>query len=112
MTDHRSLIHLTDQLLHTQWQQKLYTKLVRLQYHIIYRPRSSNQAADALSWHPNPPVVLNAISTASLQWLEEVSAGYLQDSFSTALLQELVASPQSKLPYTLINGIIKFNDRI
>lgn len=43
MTDHRSLIHLTDQRLHTHWQQKLYTKLVGLQYRIVYRPGSSNQ---------------------------------------------------------------------
>jgi hypothetical protein len=86
--------------------------LIGLQYHIIYHPRSSNQAADALSWHPNPPVVLNAISTTLAQWLEEISAGYLQDSFSAALLQELAASPQSKPSYTLINGIIKFNDHI
>jgi hypothetical protein len=30
VTDHRSLIHLSDQRLHTQWQQKIYTKLVGL----------------------------------------------------------------------------------
>lgn len=74
MTDPHSLIHLSDQRLHTQWQQKLYTKLVGLQYRIVYRPGSSNQAADALSQHPNPPTVLNAISSTSPQWLEEVSA--------------------------------------
>lgn len=72
VTDHHSLIHLTDQRLHTQWQQKLDTKLVGLQYRIVYHPGSSNQAADALSRHPSPPMVLNAVSTASPQWLEEV----------------------------------------
>jgi hypothetical protein len=86
--------------------------LVGLQYQIVYRPGSSNQAADALSCHPNPPVVLNAVSAASPQWLEEVSAGYLNDSFSAALLQELAAAANSKPPHTLINGIIKFNDHI
>ena len=36
-TDQRSLVHLTDQRLHTPWQLKLYTKLVGLQYTIIYK---------------------------------------------------------------------------
>lgn len=112
MIDHRSLIHLSDQCLHTQWQQKLYTKLVGLQYRIVYRPGSSNQAADALSKHPNPPFELNAISSTSPQWLKEVSSGYVHEPFSASLLQELSAALQSRPPYTLINGIIKLNDRI
>jgi hypothetical protein len=56
--------------------------------------------------------VLNAISSTSQQWLEEVASGYTQDPFSAALLQELAAAPQSRHPYTLLNGIIKLNDRI
>lgn len=54
--DHRSLVHITDQRLHTPWQLKLYTKLVVLQYKIMYKLGNSNQAADALSRHPSPPV--------------------------------------------------------
>jgi hypothetical protein len=112
VTDHRSLIHLSDQRLHTQWQQKLYTKLVGLQYRIVYRPGSSNQAVDALSRHPNPPAILNAVSSSSPHWLEDVSAGYLTDSFSATLLQELSAAADSRPPYTLHSGIIRFHDRI
>ena len=54
-TDHRSLVHLTEQRLHTPWQLKLYTKLACLQYKIVYKPGTSNLAADALSRHPTPP---------------------------------------------------------
>ena len=36
-TDQRSLIHLNEQRLHTPWQQKVFTKLLGLQYKIIYK---------------------------------------------------------------------------
>lgn len=36
LTDHHSLMHLTDQRLHTPWQQKAFTKLLGLQYKICY----------------------------------------------------------------------------
>jgi hypothetical protein len=63
-TDQRSLMHVTDQWLHTPWQLKLYTKLVGIQYKIVYRPGCSNLATDALSRHPAPPVQLNATSSS------------------------------------------------
>jgi hypothetical protein len=36
-TDHKSLTHLTDQRLHTEWQQKALTKMMSLQYRIVYK---------------------------------------------------------------------------
>lgn len=35
--DQRSLVHLSDQRLNTNWQQKVFTKLFGLQYKIIYK---------------------------------------------------------------------------
>lgn len=55
-TDQRSLMHITDQRLQTPWQMKLYTKLVGLQFKVVYKPGVTNLAADALSRHPQPPV--------------------------------------------------------
>ncbi|CAO2172926.1 unnamed protein product, partial [Urochloa humidicola] len=46
-TDQRSLIHLTDQRLNTPWQQKVFSKLLGLQYKIVYKQGSSNRVADA-----------------------------------------------------------------
>jgi hypothetical protein len=46
-TDHRSLVQLTEQRLHTPWQQKVFTKLIGLQYQIVYRKGSDNGAANA-----------------------------------------------------------------
>lgn len=36
-TDHRSLVHLNEQRLHTPWQQKVFTKLLGLCYRVVYR---------------------------------------------------------------------------
>lgn len=52
-TDHQSLTQLNEQRLHTVWQQKLYTKLVGLQYRIIYKRGCDNAAADACLVVPN-----------------------------------------------------------
>jgi hypothetical protein len=51
-TDHKSLQHLTDQRLHTEWQHKALTKMMGLQYKIVYKKGINNGAADALSRKP------------------------------------------------------------
>jgi len=63
-TDHKSLTHLSDQRLHTYWQQKVLIKLMSYQYKISYKKGTTNSAADALSRAPHP----DAISTLLL-WL-------------------------------------------
>ena len=78
ITDHRSLVQLTEQRLHTPWQQKVFAKLVGLQYKIVYRKGSDNGAADALSRCPSAQ--LAAISVCQPQWLDEVLASYAQDT--------------------------------
>jgi hypothetical protein len=47
-TDHNSLSHLSEQKLHTPWEQKVFTRLLGLQYKILYKKRLENGAADAL----------------------------------------------------------------
>jgi hypothetical protein len=111
-SDHRSLMHLTDQRLHTPWQLKMYTKLAGLQYKVVYKAGTSNQAADALSRHPSPPTHIHAISSATPAWLSEVSSGYNGDPASKKLLQALSVSPASHPQYSLDNGIIRFKGRI
>ena len=49
LTDHKSLVQLEEQRLHTPWQQKVFTRLLGLQYRIVYRKGADNGAADALS---------------------------------------------------------------
>jgi hypothetical protein len=79
-------MHITDQRLQTPWQMKLYTRLVGLQFKVVYKPGVTNLAADALSCHPQPPAQLNAVSYASPSWLAEVSAGHADDPVSRSLV--------------------------
>jgi hypothetical protein len=51
-TDQKSLSYLSEQRLHTTWQQKVFTKLLGLNYRIIYKKGVDNGAADALSRKP------------------------------------------------------------
>lgn len=76
-TDHRSLSHLSDQRLHTTWQQKVFTKLLGLQYKVVYKKGTENCVADALSRRPHPE--LSAISSATPAWLSDVSSSYAND---------------------------------
>lgn len=48
-TNQKSLIHLDDQRLTTTWQHKALTKLLGLNYKLVYRQGKDNRAADALS---------------------------------------------------------------
>jgi hypothetical protein len=47
--DHKSLAQLNEQRLHTVWQHKVFTKLLGLQYKIIYKKGFENHVVDALS---------------------------------------------------------------
>lgn len=105
-------MHIIEQHLQTPWQMKLYTKLVGLQFKVVYKLGASNLAADALSRHPSPPDQLLAVSFASPTWLSEVAVGYNSDEFSQQLLQKLSVDPASRPPYTLVSGIIHINNRV
>ena len=72
VTDQRSLSHLNDQHLHTPWQHKALTKMLGLQYTIVYRKGTENTAADALSRRPHVTSMLHAISSSQSAWLTEV----------------------------------------
>lgn len=59
-------------------------KLLGLQYRIEYRKGALNQAADALSRHPE--AIACTISVCVPRWLEEVKQGYAQDPKCMKLL--------------------------
>jgi hypothetical protein len=64
-TDQRSLTHLNEQRLKIPWQQRVFTKLLGLQYQVVYKQGSTNRAANALSQRPHSPISLNAISVGT-----------------------------------------------
>lgn len=91
LTDHKSLAQLSEQRLHTPWQQKVFTKLVGLQYRIVYCQGSDNRAADALSRMHSPEC--SAVSVAQPQWLQEVADSYASDDQAKELIAKLAVDP-------------------
>jgi transposase InsO family protein len=110
-TDQRSLIHLNEQRLHTLWQQKIFTKLLGLDYGIVYKKGCENRVADALS-RRIPEDQSLAISMSSPQWLDRVTSAYAQDPTARDLLTKLVVSPSSVPNFSLVNGVIRYKQRV
>lgn len=66
-----------DQRLATQWQQQAMTKLLGLNYRLVYRKGLENKAADALSCCNHVgELQLSALSVCIHSWVEEVQNGY------------------------------------
>jgi len=110
VTDHRSLVQLTEQRLHTPWQQKVFTKLIGLQYKIIYRKGADNGAADALS--RCPIAHLSTVSVCQPQWLDEVVSSYTADARAKEMLSKLALTSDAVPHFTLRDGVIRYKNRI
>lgn len=88
-TDHRSLAQLDEHRLHTPWQKKMFTRLLGLQYRIIFKKGVDISAADALSRHQAVTSSCLAISSCTPKWISDVAASYEQDSEASALIAKL-----------------------
>jgi hypothetical protein len=110
-TNQKSLIHLNEQRLHTPWQQKVFTKLLGLQYRVVYKQGVDNRVADALSRRTQTDQVL-AVSCATPQWLEEVIHSYAADSNALDLITKLSLHADVVPNYSLSNGVLRFKNRI
>jgi hypothetical protein len=93
-TDHRSLLHLTEQRVTTKLQQKALLKLMDLQYKIQYKQGPTNQAADALS-RCHLENIVAPITSCQPIWVDRVKEGYEEDPKATQLLAELSATDGS-----------------
>jgi hypothetical protein len=111
-TDQRSLVHLDDKRLTTPWQHKALTKMLGLQYKIVYKKGIDNRVADALSRHIHVGTEeLQVISQSKPMWLESVELGYKKDQEVVDRLAQLaISSPQGN--YTLHKGLIRHKGRI
>ena len=108
-TDHKSLLHLTEQKIHTKIQQKALLKLMDLDYSIQYKKGIHNTAADSLSRKPSSVM---AVSMCTPTWIEQLKAGYDQDEFTRQLLTELSITTENDKGFQLQNGVIKYKGRV
>jgi hypothetical protein len=110
-TDQKSLTHLTDQRLHTVWQQKVFTKLLGLQYSIVYKPGADNRVADALS-RRGQPEELSAVSAPVPSWLHDIKVSYESDTRAKELLTKLAVSQHAEPHFSLQQGLLRYKGRI
>ena len=91
--------------------QKVFIKLLGIQYKILYKKGLENKAADALSRQAKPSS-LAAISARTPKWLEIILEGYQQDDQTKQLLTELSITGSNDKGFTLSDGLIKYKNRI
>jgi hypothetical protein len=95
LTDHKSLAYLSNQNLHSDMQRKAMTRLMGLQFKIVYRKGKENVAADALSRVAHLHAI-QAVSMVKPAWVQDILHSYTTDSRAQQLLTELaVTSPNS-----------------
>lgn len=110
VTDHRSLVQLIEQRLHTPWQQKVFTKLMGLQYHIVYHKGLDNGAADVLS--RAPPSQLQVVSMCQPQWVQDVIQSYEGNAHAQDLLTKLSLDSAAVPHFSLRDGLLRYKSRI
>jgi transposase InsO family protein len=110
--DHKSLSHLTEQRLITPWQQRVFSKLLGLQYRVVYKKGADNGAADALSRRPHPDSSLFHVTSMVPQWMDQVLDSYANDTFSQQLITSLATTTDNPGPYTLQSGILTYKGRV
>jgi hypothetical protein len=109
---HRSLAQLDEQRLHTPWQKKMFTRLLGLQYCIIYKKGVDNGAADALSRHPSLSSSCLAISSCTPKWITEVADSYNQDSQTLAIIAKLGVDTSVVPHFSWKDGLLRYKNRI
>jgi hypothetical protein len=110
-TDHKSLIHLNEQWLHTSWQQKVFAKLLGLRYKVVYLCGANNGVADALSRRA-PSETMLAMSSPSHDWLVTIQDWYAADPEASSLFSQLAINGAAHPPFTLQQGMIHYRGRI
>lgn len=107
-TDHKSLTNLNEHRLHTNWKHKALTKLMGLQYKIIYKKGVDNGVADALSRMTHTQGHLCAISTVHPVWLQDVVATYAVDRKAQEILTKLATAQDHMFgSFKLVQGVIR-----
>jgi hypothetical protein len=106
---------MNEQRIHTNWQQKGFTKLLGLQYRVVYKKGVENSAADALSHRlrdcPNHDQCF-AISFGQPKWIEEVTSTYERDSVTQEIIAKLVLDSVAVPNFSWMDGVLHYKSRI
>lgn len=78
-TDHKSLCYLGEQHLQSELQKKAMTRLMGLQFRIVYKKGQDNQAANTLS-RIGHVMAIQAVSAVQPVWIQEVINSYITDT--------------------------------
>lgn len=113
-TDHKSLAYLTEQNLHSEMQREAMTRMMGLQFRIVYKKGKDNIAADALSRvaHLMALQAVSAVSVVQPAWMQEVLNSYATDPQAQQLLQRLDIFSPDAAGYSLDQGIIRHNSTV
>ena len=87
------------------------TRLMGLQFKIVYKKGKDNLAADALSRVAHLHT-LQAVSMVRPDWLQEVLHSYTTDSRAQKLLTQLAIQSPDMAGYSLDNGIIRYKNKL
>jgi hypothetical protein len=110
-TDHKSLSYLCEQNLQSDMQRKAMTRLMGLQFKVVYKKGKDNCAADALSRMVHLQA-LQAVSEVKPLWIQEVINSYATDSQAQEILARLAIKSPDEHGFSLNQGIIKFNNKV
>jgi hypothetical protein len=111
-SDQRSLTQLNEQRLHTHWQQKVFTKMLGLQYKLVYKQGPENRVADALSIKSTHADQCAALTVVTPSWVHEVLEGYNQDPHARDMIDKLIIDPLAVPGFTLHNGLLRYKNRV
>lgn len=111
LTDHRSLSYLNEQNLHSEMQRKVMTRMMGLQFKIIYKQGKENLAADALSRVAHM-MAIQAVASVKPQWIQELLNSYATDTQAQQLLAQLALVSPDANGFSLDQGIIRKHNLI
>ena len=103
---------MTEQRLHTHWQQKVFAKLLGLQYKLVYKKGTENRVVDALSRKSSHDPECSAVTACSPKWIQEVLNGYHQDPHASSILTKLLLDEQAGPNFSIHQGLLKYKGRV
>jgi hypothetical protein len=97
-TDHKALNFLEDQELHSKLLRKAMTKLMGLQFRVVYKQGKDNVVADALSRMAHV-MAMTSVSEVQSMWIQEVLNSYTTNNEAQELLAKFSVQSPDEMGY-------------